>query len=259
VKIGIYDSGVGGLSVMEEIIRLMPNEEYIYYADVDNVPYGEKSREEVVALVVQAMDFMLQHQVKAVVIACNTATSAAIAHLRATYSLPVIGMEPAVKIALNDTGAKRVLLLATPLTLQEAKLNDLLSNLDVEHRVDKLALPGLVMFAEQENFSSSQVDAYLQREFAQLHKEDYSVVVLGCTHFNYFKDRLAALFPQPIVFVDGNAGTARHLHYQLQHLGLLEQLSLSIDYYYSGKKVDSSWELAKIARLRQRLQQMRDL
>ena len=109
MKIGIFDSGIGGLSVLHVAKRLLPHEQFIYYADEKHVPYGEKSKEEIIGYVDEIIQFMINHGAKAVVIACNTATSAAVALMRKKYSLPIIGMEPAVKKAVDLYGNKKVL------------------------------------------------------------------------------------------------------------------------------------------------------
>ena len=149
--IGFFDSGIGGLSVLKEALKILPNENYIYYGDTENAPYGTKTKEEVKDLTFRAVEFLDKHKIKALVVACNTATSAAVRELREKYSFPIIGMEPAIKPAVenNQKKGKRVLTLATPLTLKEEKFQSLISKFDVEHIVDMLPAPKLVEFAEK--------------------------------------------------------------------------------------------------------------
>ena len=158
MKIGIFDSGIGGLTVLHQAMITLPQEEYLYYADTDHVPYGIRPKEEILEFVDNALRFMLGKGVKAVIIACNTATSAAIKTLRSRYSLPILGMEPAVKPAVaREEEGKRVMVAATPLTLREEKLRNLLHQVDKHHTVDLLPLPELVRFAEREEFTSQAV------------------------------------------------------------------------------------------------------
>ena len=131
MRIAFFDSGIGGLTVLHQAKKLMPQEDYLYYADTDHVPYGSKTKEEIRRYVEEAVDFIAAQDVKALVVACNTATSVAIQSLRARYSFPILGMEPAVKPAVKNIAvSKRVLVTATPVTLREQKLHDLLLQVD---------------------------------------------------------------------------------------------------------------------------------
>lgn len=210
--IGFFDSGIGGLSVLREALKLMPNENYIYYGDTDNSPYGVKTKEEVKELTFSAVEFLSMHNIKALVVACNTATSAAVRELRQKYDFPVIGMEPAIKPAVekNNGVQKRVLTLATALTLKEEKFQSLISRFDTGHIVDMLPAPKLVEFAERFIFSGSEVEAYL-REILPSDIDKYGTLVLGCTHFPLFREVLTKVVPG-IDIIDGNEGTVRHLH-----------------------------------------------
>ena len=152
--IGFFDSGMGGLSVLHQAIKILPYEKYIYYADTDNVPYGLKTNEQINEYVENAVKYMMTQNVKAVVIACNTATSVAVENLRKKYDLPIIGIEPAVKPAIKLNKEKRVLLIATPVTVREEKLKKLLNEVDKENKIDLKALPNLVKFAENEEFDA---------------------------------------------------------------------------------------------------------
>ncbi|HHW21507.1 MAG TPA: glutamate racemase [Clostridiaceae bacterium] len=238
--IGFFDSGIGGLSVLKEALRLMPNENYIYYGDTDNAPYGIKTKEEVKALTFSAVEFLVRLNIKALVVACNTATSAAVRDLRQKYDFPVIGMEPAIKPAVekNNGAEKRVLTLATPLTLKEEKFRDLISRFDPGHIVDMLPAPKLVEFAERFIFSGPEVEAYL-REILPSDIEKYGTLVLGCTHFPLFKEVLAKIAPG-VDIIDGNEGTVRHLHEVLKSENKLESPDQKgkVTFYKSGVLVD---------------------
>ena len=249
--IGIIDSGIGGLSVFNEIKKVLPNENYIYYADIDHVPYGTKNKEEIKEYMEQAMRFFLSNNVKAVVIACNTATSVAAKSLREKYTLPIVGIEPAVKPAVDHRKGKRVLVVATPITVHEEKLKQLVSKVDEENSVDLLALPKLVEFAEREDFDSIQVKNYLKEELKHYILEDYSEVVLGCTHFPFFKEVLRKVFGEEIEIIDGSKGVADRVKSILEQQNLLGEIP-GVEYYYSGRKINKQ-ELKKIDRLLNRL------
>lgn len=234
--IGIFDSGIGGTTVLKKIIEKLPNEKYMYYADIDNVPYGTKPKEEVKKYINQAVEFLVSKKVKAIVIACNTATSIAIEDLRKRYSIPIIGIEPAVKPAIENRGEKRVLIMATPTTIREKKLNKLVQNLNANKYVDLIAMPRLVEFAEKGDFESREVEKYIQTELKQYNLNEYSELVLGCTHFPLFKKTLSKIFPKETQFIDGSTGVANRLKNVLKEKNLLGKNKLEVKYYYSGRE-----------------------
>ena len=256
MKIGIFDSGIGGLTVLRQAMRSLPKEQYLFFADTAHVPYGTKTKEEILSYVDSAVNFMAEKGVKAIVIACNTATSAAIGYLRAKYSIPILGMEPAVKPAVQRNRGKRVMVIATPVTVREEKLKNLLAAVDKDHVVDLLALPELVNFAEKEEFDSDALRRYLKKEFSAYHLKDYSALVLGCTHFNYFKDTLRSMFPPEAKLIDGCAGTVSHLANVLKEKGMLEDNRLTVEYYASMRKIEDEASLRRIEGLFHRLDEM---
>lgn len=214
MKIAFFDSGLGGLTVLAEAIKQLPHEEYIYYADTLHVPYGTKSTEEVKRYVKDAIEtLMKEQQVKAIVIACNTATSIAVAELRSTYRIPIVGMEPAVKPALEITRStgKRVLVFATPLTLRLSKYTDLVSRIDDLCIVDSLPLPELVEFCEDLNFDTDTIVEYFKCKLSGFDLSTYGTIVLGCTHYPFYKDILTQMLPDHIHIVDGSKGTVNRL------------------------------------------------
>ena len=264
--IGIFDSGIGGMTLLHQALVLMPQENFIFYADTDHVPYGTKSREQVVSYVEEVIRFMLAKKCKAVVIACNTATAVAAEQMRSKYrDFPIIGIEPAVKPAVAESDGKRVLVVATPLTVHEKRLQKLVERVDDEHLVDLLELPGLVEFAERGEFVSERVRAYLQERFAGYALDQYGELVLGCTHFNYFKDTLRALLPQGIHIIDGSLGTVRQLMRVLASKGALapqpagEATAGQVRYFASGREIADAAGLERIRKLHERLEQMRVL
>ena len=252
--IGVFDSGVGGISVLRILRHDMPNENYIFFGDSIHAPYGDQPEARIREMSDANVEFLLAHGCKAIVIACNTATSAAADWLRAKYpELIIIGMEPAAKKALDLDGEHRVLVAATPITVHGKKMQILIDRFDKDHLVDLLPLPRLVEFAEREEFRSEAVRAYLEQELGRFALADYSALVLGCTHFNYFKDTMREIMPENMHFVDGNEGTVRELMRQLDARQGLENLPQTVDYYYSGRRVEDAAELARIARYMERL------
>lgn len=211
MRIGFFDSGIGGLTVLNEALRELPGEKFTYYADTEHVPYGTKTKEEVRDLIFQAVEAIVEQGVKALVIACNTATSITVNDLRKKYSFPIIGMEPAVKPAVELGGNGRVLVMATPLTLKEEKFQNLVARIDAEHVVDALPMPKLVDFAERYEFDSPSVLSYLEERVRSFNLKQYSTIVLGCTHFVYFKAAMKKVLPQHINLIDGNNGTVKRL------------------------------------------------
>ena len=240
LPIAIFDSGVGGLTVLQRAQRELPSETFVYYADTKHVPYGNRRREEIREYILSAAAFLASLPVKAMVIACNTATSSAVNELREQYDMPVIGMEPAVKPAVEKSNGKRVLVLATELTLKEQKFRDLVARVDNEKIVDGLAMPELVLLAEQQKFGDADVAPVLEKKLSGLDKNQYGTVVLGCTHFPFFREHLGRIFKADII--DGNAGTVRHLKNTLAESGLLRQggQPAPVRYFNSGEAADAA-------------------
>jgi len=216
--IGIFDSGVGGISVLREAVRMLPHEKFIFYGDTGNAPYGTKSREAVLALSEAIVDQLLIQEVKAIVIACNTATSAAAAYLREKYTLPIIGMEPALKPASQLRKNGIVLSLATPGTIAGEKYAHLISLYG--EGVISLPCPGLMEFVERGEMDGEELHQYLSRLFAPYKDQMVEAVVLGCTHYVFLNSAIQRHFPNSVL-IDGNLGTVRQLIRRLQEKDLL--------------------------------------
>ena len=260
MKIAFFDSGIGGLTVLHHAMRILPDADFIFFADEDHVPYGTKTREEVLGYVDEAFKSMISQQVNAIVVACNTATSVAVKDMRSKYDLPIIGMEPAIKRAVDLYGStKRVLVTATPITVSGEKIKRLIDRLGKGDIIDLLALPKLVDFAERQEFSSDNVTEYLSKQFAPYDFSQFSSIVLGCTHFNYFKDTIRKLLPNNVKFVDGNVGTVKELMRQLNILPTNEPSEAKVKYYYSGREVTLPTELEQIKNYMHRLDKMYDI
>jgi len=234
MTIAIFDSGIGGLSVLAKAMEQMPNQNYLYYADCDHAPYGTKNRAEILALVEHAVTHILSFgSIDALVLACNTATSAAAQELRKIYSIPILGMEPAVKPAVCTYQGK-ILVTATPFTLKEEKLQHLLERWDAPHRTHLLALPELVPVAEQGKYDDAVAKDYVEQQFKESNWVEYSAIVLGCTHFNFFRPLFRALIPSHVHILEGSIGTVKNLQKQLPQNNNSPQSS--VQYLISGKK-----------------------
>lgn len=237
--IGFFDSGIGGLTVLHEALKVLPNEHYIYFSDGDNAPYGVRPKEEVRQLVLDAVEFIANQGIKALVVACNTATSVAIEDMRRLYDFPVIGMEPAVKPAVMSGGRKRVLVFATELTLKEEKFKNLVARVDTEQVVDYLPLQELVMYAERFEFDRSKIIPYLKDKLSGIDLSKYGAVVLGCTHFIFFKKLMLQVLPPEIQIIDGNLGTISNLKNKLG--AHLNDGPGSVTYYLSEKPMQAAY------------------
>lgn len=213
--IGVFDSGQGGLTVLSRLVDLMPNEDYVFYGDSANAPYGVKSKEEVYQLAKRVVDELIdKHQVKAVMIACNTATSAAADRLRQEYSLPIIGIEPAVKPAAEENPGQQIVAMATPLTLGQEKFNQLVAECAEPGQVVKVPAPKLVELIEEGQTDSPAIYQYLEDLLAP-YAGKAAGVVLGCTHFPFAKQAIQKILgPQAKVY-DGAIGAAAEVKRQL--------------------------------------------
>ncbi|SHI87268.1 glutamate racemase [Clostridium amylolyticum] len=220
--IGFFDSGVGGLSVLKKAMELMPNENYIYFGDSKNAPYGGKSTEEVRVLTFNAMEFFVKQRVKAVVIACNTATSAAVSSLREEYkNIPIIGIEPALKPAVAMHREGKILIMATSVTLKEKKFQELVKNYGETACIVSIPCPGLVEYIERGDLESTELQDYLINKLKDYKNDKISSIVLGCTHYPFIKDKIQKIVGNDVIIIDGSEGTARELKRKLQGLGIL--------------------------------------
>lgn len=238
--IGVFDSGVGGISTLRAMTGELPQEHFLYYGDMANAPYGTKSPEEVLSCVRTVVGRLLERDIKALVIACNTATGAAAGALRKTLDIPVVAMEPALKPASEKRNGGEILVLATPLTLHMEKFNLLMDKYG-EGAV-RVPCPGLMELVEAEDETGAR--RYLEEMFARFDTERVDAVVLGCTHYVFLKDMIRVLLPERTVITDGNEGTARQLRRVLARKNLLRESGQgSVELETSGS--DRELELMK--------------
>ena len=246
--IAVFDSGVGGISVLRHLVRVMPQERYLYFGDSINAPYGTKTREEVRDLTFAAARQLRERGIKALVVACNTATSAAIAELRAANpDLIVIGIEPALKLAADRFPGGCLGVMATPMTLREEKFALLMDRFDKTCRVLKLPAPGLVELIESGQVDSPEAEALLTNLFAP-YMGQLDALVLGCTHYPFAARAIARVLGDNVALLDGGDGTARETMRRLREADLLrtgEGQILIENSKHDPRLLDLSWELLK--------------
>ena len=218
--IAVFDSGVGGISVLRHLVRVLPEERFLYFGDSANAPYGTKTKGQVKELTFRAAEMLLQKGIKALVVACNTATSAAINELRAAYpDLIVIGIEPALKLAADNFPGGHLGVMATPMTLREEKFAKLMERFAESCEIYKIPAPGLVELIESDRADSPETDALLRELFAPYPKLD--ALVLGCTHYPFAKKAISRVLGNEVALLDGGDGTARETRRRLTEAGLL--------------------------------------
>lgn len=240
--IAVIDSGMGGITVLRKLYKLMPNENFIYFGDSANAPYGIKTTDEIRQLTVDGVEMLMKMGAKAIVIACNTATSAAAAGLREKYPVfPIIGLEPAVKPAALSMEQPIVLVLATPLTLREKKYLKLVERFEGEATFIPLPAPELVRFIESGNLDSKEEIEYLENILAPYAGNKVDAVVLGCTHFPFARRQIQRILGDEVLVFEGGKGAARQCKRLLENIDLLaeEQQEGSIKFMNSDEsKID---------------------
>lgn len=221
--IAVIDSGLGGISVLAHLLRQLPDEDFVYFGDNANAPYGSKTTDEVLSLTLNNIKMLEdKYFVKAIVIACNTATGAAAAKCREIYpDMPIIGIEPAIKPAVTLSGkdAPNVLVMATPLTLSQEKFVNLAEKYNPNANLIPLPCPGLSQVIESGG-DENAVDEVLGRLFADVKREEIDAVVLGCTHYPLISEHIKKYFPKASIY-DGGLGTALQTRRRLSESGLL--------------------------------------
>ena len=219
--IGVFDSGVGGISVLRHLRKLLPGERFLYYGDSANAPYGKRPAEEVKLLTLGAVEKMIPYGLKALVVACNTATSVAILALREKYpDLIVIGIEPAVKPAVDQFPGGNIGVMATEVTLREEKFDTLLHRYEANATITKIPAPGLVELVEAGKGNTEEAQSLLSTILSPyIGKLD--ALVLGCTHYPLATGAIRKVLGPRIVLLDGGDGTARETNRRLAESDLL--------------------------------------
>ncbi|MEG0834301.1 MAG: glutamate racemase [Christensenellaceae bacterium] len=224
LPIGFFDSGVGGVSVLKETVKALPYEDYLYYGDSANTPYGTKSEEQIKELSMRCGDFLYQKGVKMIVIACNTATSITVAAMRKKYNIPIVSIEPAVKPAFEKYH-QNIMVLATPATLQQKRYGELLKKIGAGDCIINIECGHLAELVEKGNLQTPHIKAYIYDKIKHLRGQQIDGIVIGCTHYSFISDQIKDVVKKMCggaceVF-DGMYGTARHVKEVLQQSSIL--------------------------------------
>jgi len=221
--IGLFDSGIGGTSIWKEIHSLLPNEDTIYLADSKNAPYGQKSKEEIIALSCKNTEYLLEQNAKLIVVACNTATTNAIKELREKYDVPFIGIEPAIKPAAFNTLTKTIGILATKGTLSSELFYKTVSSLEGIKVIEQVGY-NLVQLIEDGKLDSPEIKALLQEYLNPMIEANIDHLVLGCSHYPYLVPQIKEILPESVKIIDSGEAVAKQTKTILEKNHLLNSL-----------------------------------
>ena len=231
--IGLFDSGVGGTSIWKEIHQLLPYENTIYLADSKHAPYGIKSKEEIIELSFKNTEFLLEKNCKLIVVACNTATTNAIKELRAKYSVPFIGIEPAIKPAANHSKTNTIGILATKGTLNSELFHEKIQNYTNVHIMEQIG-DGLVQLIESGKIETPEMKTLLERYLNPMIEQNIDYLVLGCSHYPYLIPEIKKILPQNITIIDSGEAVAKQTKSVLEQNNLLNKATKSVQQFYSN-------------------------
>lgn len=238
--IGIFDSGIGGTSIWKEINTLLPYENSIYLSDSKYAPYGEKSKEEIIQLSIKNTEFLLNKNVKIIVVACNTATTNAISYLRSNYTIPFIGIEPAIKPASLNTKSKKIGILATKGTLN----SDLFAKTSSVYKEDITIIEqigeGLVKLIEKGKIESNEMFTLLTKYLQPMIKNDIDYLVLGCTHYPYLIPQIKKIVGDDVTIIDSGTAVAKQTKNILQKHRLLNRIQKETsNHFFTNGNIDT--------------------
>jgi glutamate racemase len=232
--IGLFDSGIGGTSIWREIHELLPDENTIYLADSKNAPYGQRSKEEIVALSMKNTEFLLEQNCKIIVVACNTATTNAIKELRAKYSVPFIGIEPAIKPAATLSKTQTIGILATKGTLNSELFHQTAERFQNTKIVEQIG-HGLVKLIENGEINSTEMAKLLNSYLQPMIESNIDYLVLGCSHYPYLIPQIKKILPESIKIIDSGEAVAKQTKNILEErIGLNNQLEKSTQVFYTN-------------------------
>ena len=242
--IGIFDSGIGGISILEKLKQLLPNENFIYLADNRNCPYGSKSKKEILSLSDKNCEKLIEFNCKIIIIACNTSTTNSIQKLREMISLPVVGIEPGLKPAINYTKTKNIGVLATEKTLGSKLFFETLN----KNKIDDINIHEqigyeLVNMIEEGLNSKKNLYKILKSYLTPMINKNIDCLLLGCTHFNHIKDIIKEILPKNIKIVDTIGPVNKHVVNKLKFKNILNKSKNKrfIKVFYNGKKLSSNY------------------
>jgi glutamate racemase len=236
--IGIFDSGVGGLSTLRELKALLPNENYVFVADQKNFPYGGKTKEQLQNYADKITNFLInKKKVKVIVIACNTSTVYSLDFLRSKYKIPIIGTVPVIKTIAKLTKTGKTAVLSTPATAKSKYLSDLIKKFAGDITVHKIGETGLEDLVEKGDFKSSKIDTILRKSLVPLKKMEVDAIALSCTHYPFLRDQVKLIMGSKVAVVDSVGAVARRTKEILIKENLLGKLCLEDLYYTTGDEI----------------------
>ena len=231
LPIGVFDSGIGGVTVLKEIIKIMPHENYIYYSDSKNNPYGDRSKEEIIKICDSIVKMFIKKNCKAIVIACNTASAKAVETLRKKYTqIPFIAIEPAYKMVYDYAYDKPTLVMATKGTIESEKFNLLYHKYD-NHKTKLLSCVGLADIIEEGN--QKKIEQYLNENLSE-YKGKIKNIVLGCTHYPLVQNEIKRVMGEDVTFFNGAPNLARHLKEILEDKKMQGENEGNIEFFDSS-------------------------
>ena len=235
--IGIFDSGVGGISVWNEVVKLLPNESIVYLADSKNCPYGSKSEDEIIKLSEKNTQFLLNESCKMIIVACNTATAAAIEYLRRTFSIPFVGMEPAVKPAAINSKTKNIGILATEGTFNGKLFNETSEKFTKGINVHLQVGYGLVESVEAGELQGEKLQSLLYKYLNPMLENNVDNIVLGCTHFPFLKENIQKIVGDGVNIIDPSSAVANRAKYILNQFNIrASNVEPVFTFYTTGKE-----------------------
>lgn len=236
--IGFFDSGVGGTTVWQEVHRLLPNESTVYLADSLYAPYGKKSRQEIIDLSVKNVDFLLKnYPIKMIVVACNTATTNAIDHLRANYNIPFVGIEPAIKPAALHSNTGSIGVLATQGTISSALFHQAVETYSQVKIIEQVG-NGLVDLIESGQMHSTEMTQLLQHYLSPMVKQGIDYLVLGCTHYPLLKEQIEKIIPSSVQIIDSGKAIAKRVHQLLEEKNMLNSNTTAQHIFHSNRDAE---------------------
>ena len=232
--IGLFDSGIGGTSIWKEIHTLLPNENTIYLADSKNAPYGEKTKEEIIHLSIKNTEFLLNQNCKIIVVACNTATTNAIKELREKYTIPFIGIEPAIKPAALHSQTQKIGILATKGTLNSDLFYKSVEQFKNIQIIEQIGF-GLVQLIENGKINSVEMKELLNQYLNPMIESNIDYLVLGCSHYPYLIPQIKSIIPNTIKIIDSGEAVAKQTKaVLLEKVGLREIDKISSQLFYTN-------------------------
>ena len=242
--IGLFDSGIGGISILEKLKQLLPNENFIYLADNQNCPYGSKSKKEIISLSKKNCEKLIELNCKIIIIACNTSTTNSIKKLREIIAIPIIGIEPGLKPAIHYTKTKNIGILATEKTLGSKLFFETLN----QNRIDDIHIHEqigyeLVNLIEEGSHSKQNLYKILEKYLVPMINKKIDCLLLGCTHYNHIKDIIEEIIPVDIKIVDTIAPVNKHVLNILKSNNILNKSTnkRTIKIFYNGKKLSNNY------------------